>query len=226
MVEKCNYSESTLKGDFARRTKGRIVAKERVFKRLLNADLWNDLSQTDDYYFPEYDKKICIDTIYHFTTEPIDVKNAEIIIKPTINTYYVNGANNCALFDYVYCCNKSGLGNNDYASQDGTRFRGRGFIQLTGRWNYENLLYKPWKNKHPNETRTVEKMAELLGNDIDLAIQVAMVYWSAKNVNAEIGTFGYVENEVVHVSAKVNGGSVGLKERIANTKQAYEVLEN
>ncbi len=49
-------------------------------------------------------------------------------------TPYLN--NKEGLANFVYCCNKNGTGNGDVASGDGWKYRGRGYIQLTGKYNY------------------------------------------------------------------------------------------
>ncbi len=142
----------------------------------------------------------------------------------TINDFYTNGANNCALFNYVYCCNKSDLGNGDYESGDGARFLGRGYFHLTGRKNYTKLLYEPWKIKYPDDKRSIEQIMDLLETDIDLTIKISMVFWESKGINAKIKSTTYSESEVSSVSKKVNGGQIGLDERKSNTKKAYEFL--
>ena len=59
------------------------------------------------------------------------------------------------LFDYVYSCSarlKGGdydLGNGPPASKDGSIFLGRGFIQLTGKYNYKELS-KAWNEDSEN----------------------------------------------------------------------------
>lgn len=49
-------------------------------------------------------------------------------------TPYLNNPEGLA--NFVYCCNKNGNGNGDVASGDGWTYRGRGYIQLTGKYNY------------------------------------------------------------------------------------------
>ncbi len=49
-------------------------------------------------------------------------------------TPYLNNPEGLA--NFVYCCNKNGNGNGDATSGDGWTYRGRGYIQLTGKYNY------------------------------------------------------------------------------------------
>lgn len=82
---------------------------------------------------------------------------------------------------------------------DGYRFRGRGFIQCTGRANYA----------------TYGKMADLdLIADPDLAAEptksvlIAMAYWKDRDINPAADA-----NNIVLVTKRVNGGSNGIAHR-------------
>ena len=103
------------------------------------------------------------------------------------------------------------LGNGDEASGDGWSYRGRGLIQLTGRDNY----------------RAAAKGIELpLENEPDLLLQPgpaalsAAWFWKAHGLNeladanADFGT----------ITKRINGGTVGLNERLAFWDRAKDVL--
>lgn len=95
--------------------------------------------------------------------------------------------------------------------KDGYDFRGRGWIQLTGKANYA-------------------KYGEMLGLDFianpslaskpDIAFLVAGLYWSEKGLNelADSGMFKAI-------TKSINGGYNGLIQRIAYYRKAIDVLK-
>lgn len=103
------------------------------------------------------------------------------------------------------------LGNGDEASGDGWRFRGSGFIQLTGRANY----------------RAVGALVGLeLEEDPELArapataARVAFLYWDSKGLSALADLFNWRA-----ITAKVNGPlMLGLEARIRATEAALGFL--
>lgn len=94
------------------------------------------------------------------------------------------------------------LGNGDEASGDGYKYRGRGYIQLTGRRNYTAF------NKFVPED--VVENPELVATKYPLLS--AAWFWSTRNINsrADKGDTTAVVSEVTKV---VNGGYNGLKDR-------------
>ena len=106
----------------------------------------------------------------------------------------------------------SRMGNRDEASGDGYRFRGRGCIQLTGHANYY----------HAGQALGVDFVA-----DPDLvatpkyAALTAGWFWSTQGCNdlAEVGNW-------VALTKKINGGTIGLDDRVAHTNQALEVCSS
>lgn len=87
---------------------------------------------------------------------------------------------------------------NTYAG-DGPRFKGRGPMQLTGRYNY---------------TEAGKALGiDLVGNpdraaDVDVGFLVAAWYWTSRDLNplADAGDF-------VEITRKINGGTNGLAQR-------------
>jgi len=105
------------------------------------------------------------------------------------------------------------MGNRDETSQDGWKFRGRGYIQLTGKDNYQ---------------RFGSKVSENLLNDPDLVatkypLLSAAWFWDSKNLNG-LADVGSTENEVSAITKKVNGGFHGLEERTKLFNKFYELL--
>lgn len=90
------------------------------------------------------------------------------------------------------------MGNGPKASGDGWRFRGRGFIQLTGRNNYTAFA----KDLGDNE---VLNNPDIVSTPKYAALSAAW-FWEKNGLNA-------TATDVVATTKKVNGGTVGLEER-------------
>ncbi len=97
------------------------------------------------------------------------------------------------------------MGNGSEFSGDGWKYRGRGFIQLTGRWNYDKLSKAVGVDyvSHPN----------LLLNEADSVIG-ALWFWKFNGIN-ELAD----KDSVGAVTKKINGGTIGLADRIAKVNK-------
>jgi putative chitinase len=102
------------------------------------------------------------------------------------------------------------LGNSDEASGDGWRYRGRGFIQLTGKDNYREA----GKYLHLDLVGQPE-----LVEGLEVGARVAAWYWASRNLNpyADRGQFDTI-------TKRINGGLNGLLDRRAYYKRAKEAL--
>lgn len=104
------------------------------------------------------------------------------------------------------------MGNGDEASGDGWKFRGRGLIQLTGRSNYtecSKFLF--------NDNTLVDNPDILL--DPYYATHSACWFWNKQNLNALADT-----GDIKTMTKKINGGFIGLEDRIKHYNHAIEVL--
>ena len=104
----------------------------------------------------------------------------------------------------------SRMGNRDEASGDGYRFRGRGCIQLTGHSNYF----------HAGQACGVDFVMnpDLVGTP-QYAAMTAGWFWSTHNCNS------LAENQDwIALTKKINGGIIGLDDRIKQTERAVAVL--
>jgi len=107
----------------------------------------------------------------------------------------------------------SRMGNGDEASGDGAKFCGRGFIQLTGKTNYQAFF-------------------KSIGADINTdPILVATQYPLAsaawffnKNGLHKIADGGATDAVVTSITKRVNGGTIGLPDRIKHFKEFYTLL--
>jgi len=102
------------------------------------------------------------------------------------------------------------MANGNESSQDGWVFRGRGAIQLTGKANYLDFQKDTGINviSNPNYLATLEG-----------AIHSACWFWKVNNLNALAD-----KDDVVAVTKKINGGTIGLEDRkkyLAAAKRAF-----
>ena len=102
------------------------------------------------------------------------------------------------------------MGNGDEASGDGWRYCGRGLIQLTGRDNYTFFA--------GSLDISVEEAAEYLAT-FEGAAQSACWYWEQNNLNRFADA-----NDVRGLTRAINGGYLGLEDRIKHTNHALHVL--
>jgi putative chitinase len=102
------------------------------------------------------------------------------------------------------------MGNRDESSGDGYRFRGRGCIQLTGHSNYF----------HAGKALGVDFVSEPdLVATPKFAALTAGWFWSTHNCNAPADALDYTK-----VTKIINGGTIGLDDRIKHVQQALAVL--
>ena len=109
--------------------------------------------------------------------------------------------------NYVYA---NRLGNGDESSGDGWKYRGRGLIQLTGKYNYQ-------------------KFADAVGMDLEQvtryletkqgAAEAACLFWKNNKLNsyADVG-------DIRGMTKVINGGYIGLPEREENYRKALNIL--
>ncbi|MBZ5559960.1 MAG: chitinase [Acidobacteriia bacterium] len=95
---------------------------------------------------------------------------------------------------------RTDLGNTH--SGDGTKFKGRGLIQLTGRANY--VAYGLDKGQNFTDGAN----PSMIARDVTLAIDVACWFWKRHSLNAVADL-----DDVRAVTMKVNGGLNGLADR-------------
>lgn len=107
--------------------------------------------------------------------------------------------------------NRANLGNTQ--AGDGTRFKGRGLIQLTGRANYHQYGLACHRDFENGDAPT------LISTDRGLAVDVAGWFWLTRGLNA----LADVDN-VKTITQKINGGFNGLAERIAYLERAKWLL--
>ena len=92
---------------------------------------------------------------------------------------------------------------------DGKRFKGRGFIQLTGRKNYQDFYNDGWCSDN------IIAYPDLVSS-FPLNQMVSLWFWDRNNLNdlADLDNGINGEEIVKRITKKVNGGYNGLDERV------------
>lgn len=107
----------------------------------------------------------------------------------------------------------SRMGNGDEASGEGWKYRGRGYIQLTGKSNYISF------------DKTVED--DIVNNPDLVATKYPLssaAFFFDSNKLWSICDKGSDEATVTAVTKRVNGGTIGLSDRIKHFKEYYSLL--
>jgi len=105
------------------------------------------------------------------------------------------------------------MGNGDESTKEGYKFRGRGFIQLTGKSNYTNFTKFIGEDcvSNPDLVSTKYPLASaaFFFNNNNL--------WSICDKGADVAT-------VTAVTKRVNGGVIGINDRIKHFNEFYKLL--
>lgn len=105
------------------------------------------------------------------------------------------------------------MANGSEASGDGYKFRGRGYIQLTGKDNYTQF------------GKSIG--VDILSNPDSVASKYALAsaaWFFSKNGLHKIADEGASDSVVTKVTKRVNGGTIGLADRIKHFKEYYHLL--
>ena len=100
------------------------------------------------------------------------------------------------------------MGNGPEASGDGWTYRGRGALQITGKDNYTAF------SKHLNRPDVITTPELLSG---ELAFESAIWFFD-KNQLWSICDKGIDDATITSVTKKINGGTIGLDDRVSKTK--------
>jgi putative chitinase len=105
------------------------------------------------------------------------------------------------------------MANGSEASGDGYKFRGRGYIQLTGRDNYTQFGKAIGEDITSNPDVVASKYSLLS----------AAWFWSKNGLN-KLADGGPTDSTVTSITKRVNGGTIGLADRIKHFKEYYHLL--
>ena len=107
----------------------------------------------------------------------------------------------------------SRMGNGDEGSGEGYKFRGRGYIQLTGKDNY-TAFGKAIGEDIPSNPDVVASKYALL----------SAAWFFNKNKLHIMADGGATDAVVTSITKRVNGGTIGLADRIKHFKEYYHLL--
>jgi putative chitinase len=93
---------------------------------------------------------------------------------------------------------------------DGHKYKGRGYFQITGRYNYDiygqklgvDLINSPEMAKNPT-----------------IAMRISLTYWQEKSLNKLAD-----EDNIIDITKKINGGLMGLQDRINRLSKLKSLL--
>jgi putative chitinase len=105
------------------------------------------------------------------------------------------------------------MGNGPESSGEGYKFRGRGYIQLTGKENY-TAFGKAIGEDIPSNPDVVASKYALL----------SAAWFFSKNGLHRMADEGASDLVVTKITKRVNGGTIGLPDRIKHFKEYYHLL--
>jgi len=105
------------------------------------------------------------------------------------------------------------MGNGPESSGDGAKFCGRGYIQLTGKDNYTAFGKSIGEDVCANPQVVAEKYALL-----------SAAWFFNKNGLHKMAYGGATDAVVTSITKRVNGGTIGLADRIKHFKEYYHLL--
>lgn len=105
------------------------------------------------------------------------------------------------------------MGNGTEASGEGYKFRGRGYIQLTGKENYTAFGKSIGEDMTANPDKVASQYALL-----------SAAWFFSKNGLHKMADEGATDTVVTKITKRVNGGTIGLADRIKHFKEYYHLL--
>jgi putative chitinase len=105
------------------------------------------------------------------------------------------------------------MGNGPESSGEGYKFRGRGYIQLTGKDNYTAFGKSIGEDMTANPDKVASTYALL-----------SAAWFFSKNGLHKMADGGATDAVVTSITKRVNGGTIGLADRIKHFKEYYHLL--
>jgi putative chitinase len=106
------------------------------------------------------------------------------------------------------------MGNGPESSGEGYKFRGRGYIQLTGKDNYKAF--------DTTVTENIIENPDLVATKYPL---MSAAWFFHKNGLHKIADEGATDEVITKITKRVNGGTIGLPDRIKHFKEYYNLLK-
>ena len=146
---------------------------------------------------------------------------SESALNAVFGRYFGEGKENAAdyarnpekIANYVYMDENRSKGGalGNVEDGDGWRFRGRGFLQCTGRSNYRAFA---------SEMRLPDAMMEPDLVATEYAFESALWFFERNNL-FKIADEGVNDEVITKITRRVNGGTHGLDDRLEKTKKIY-----
>lgn len=128
--------------------------------------------------------------------------------KMTINELALYVRNPQKIANRVYA---NRMGNGTEKSGDGWKYRGRGFIQLTGKNNYIELSKDTGIDFVNNPDLLLDEANALIG---------ALWFWNSRGLNK------FADNDdIITITKRINGGNIGLNDRIKKVNKWKQILK-
>lgn len=106
------------------------------------------------------------------------------------------------------------MGNREEDSGDGYRYRGRGYIQLTGHDNYKAF--------------DLAVSDDVVGNPDFVAMKYPLFssgwFWNSRKLN-DLADLGADQQVVADITKKINGGYHGLEDRVNQFNKFYDLVK-
>jgi len=108
----------------------------------------------------------------------------------------------------------SRMGNGSESSGDGYKYRGRGYIQLTGKDNYTAFGKAIGEN--------IQATPDLVSTNYPL---LSAAWFFNKNGLHKLADKGETPEVVTMITKRVNGGTIGLADRLKHFKEYYDLIK-
>jgi putative chitinase len=109
------------------------------------------------------------------------------------------------------------MGNGDEASKDGWKYKGRGYIQLTGKDNYK--AFSEWA-KEPTILSNPDQVA-----DDKYAGLSAIWFWNKNGLSKIADTDNLRDDKtLIKITSRVNGGTHGIADRLERFNDYKKIL--
>jgi putative chitinase len=107
------------------------------------------------------------------------------------------------------------MGNGNETSGDGWKYKGRGYLQITGKDNYTALS----KGLNFDFVNNPDQLKQH-----NYALESAMWWWNNHNLNNLADQTNAADNKVKQITKVVNGGYIGLDDRLNRFNKIMKIL--
>lgn len=157
---------------------------------------------------------------FHYYSIHKDEAMVDGYVKDTATKKITRSAQQEKIANKVYA---NRIGNGDVASGDGWKFRGRGFIQLTGRENYLNIG-KQYKLLYPSNPVDFGVSPEKV-KEFPFSVRSAVTFWILHGLH-KLADKGVTSADVDRITAVINLKTESYQERQNNFNKSLHVFQS